>query len=633
MTNSLPWFLAKGAEKVYLEDVPFAVLDFETTNLEKGSALNPDNKIVLACWDIYEKGEVKRGYVFGDEYDMSPLLEDLKKVKFIVAQGAKFEMQWLHRCGLDLRDYLFYDTLMGAWVLDGNRQEERNLNALAARLGLSGKVGLVDKLIKAGLCPSKIKREWLLDYCQVDLDLTTAVFKGQLKDLEKNKQLHLVHTRNLTAACLATMEFAGLILDKEAVDREYKITVERREVAATKLYEITGGINLSSPKQLAGFIYDELGFKVPKNYSGKEITTDSGARSTRADTLALLVAKNDRQREFLHWYKEFNKADSLITKNLEFFKGVCDEYGCKFYGSFNLGIAGTHRLTSSGRPLLFRGAKKARGIQLQNIPREFKSLFWSGMDGRVVVEGDGAQLEFRVATDLGRDDVGLSEIAGDVDVHTITADYLLAHGFPGFSSISPKERRQGSKAFTFKPLYGGAFGHRAVVEYCEFFKEKYVGIAKEQWSWAMEAVNTKKHITPYGMIFYWPGTRPTGNGRVTNQTQIYNYPVQGFATGEIIPIALVHFWHRSRGTSIELFVTIHDSIGARVNDEEVELSKQLLRQSLTDDVYRYLREVYNYEFVTPLGVGVKASRNWGTADVECIWNVAPDGTIISYKEK
>lgn len=629
----LPWFLTKGAEKVYLEDVAYVVLDFETTNLEKGSALNPDNRIVLACWDLYEKGEVKRGYVFGDEYDMSPLLEDLKKVKFIVAQGAKFEMQWLHRCGLDLRDYLFYDTLMGAWVIDGNLKKDRNLNALAARIGLSGKVSLVDKLIKAGVCPSKIKREWLLDYCQVDLDLTTAVFRDQLKQLDKNNQLHLVHTRNLTAACLATMEFAGLILDKEAVDKEYKITAERREQAAARLYELTGGINLSSPKQLAEFIYVELGFKVPKGFNGKEITTKSGALSTKADTLALLKARNEKQREFLHWYKEFNKADSLITKNLEFFKGVCEEYGCKFYGSFNLGIAGTHRLTSGGRPLLLRGAKKPRGIQLQNIPREYKRLFCADGPGRVVVEGDAAQLEFRVAADLGRDAVAATEIANDTDVHSITAEYLTLRGYPGFDVLTHKERRQGSKAFTFKPMYGGAFGHKAVVDYCEFFKEKYKGIAAAQWGWAMEAVNTKKQVTPYGMIFYWPGTRNTGNGRVTSQTQIYNYAVQGLATGEIIPIALVHFWHRSRGTSIETFITIHDSIGARVNDEEVELSKQLLRQSLTDDVYRYLREIYNYEFVTPLGVGVKASRNWGTADVECIWNVAPDGTIISYKEK
>jgi DNA polymerase I-like protein with 3'-5' exonuclease and polymerase domains len=121
-------------------------------------------------------------------------------------------------------------------------------------------------------------------------------------------------------------------------------------------------------------------------------------------------------------------------------------------------------------------------------------------------------------------------------------------------------------------------------------------------------------------------------GYITNTTQIYNYPVQGFATGEIIPIALVHFWHRAAPYRIRIFTTIHDSIGAIVHKDDVEVCKQLLKESLTADVYRYLREIYEYEFVTPLGVGVKASRNWGTASTESIWNVFPDGTF-TFKEK
>lgn len=563
---------------------------------------------------------------------MSPLLEDIKKAKFTVAQNSKFEMQWLQRAGLELRDHLFYDTFLGAWVLDGNIKKERSLDALARRIGMGAKQAITSKLIGMGVCPSRIRKSWLLEYCQRDLDMTYAVFLSQVRQLQKNNQLHLVHTRNLTAACLASIEFEGLILDADAVEKEYLRVAEQRQQASEQLHLITGGINLSSPKQLGEFIYDTLDFKVPRGYNGKEILTGTGARSTASATLDLLVAKTDKQKEFLHWYREFNKADSLLTKNLTFFRGVCREYGGKFYGSFNLGIAGTHRLTSSGRPLLFAGEKKTKGVQLQNIPRDNKRLFWSGDDEWSVVEGDGAQLEFRVAADLGRDKVAYHEIATDVDVHTITADFLKDHGYPTFNTISAKERRQGSKQYTFKPLFGGGAGHPSVVKYCEFFKQKYPGIANEQSLWTMEAVNKGRHRTPYGMIFYWPGTKVERSGRVTNMTQIVNYPIQGLATGEIIPIALVHFWHRSRGTSIRIFCTIHDSIAARTKNEEVELCKQLMKTSLTDDVFRYLREVYNYEFVTPLGVGVKASRNWGTAKLESIWNVNPDGTF-TYKEK
>ena len=47
--------------------------------------------------------------------------------------------------------------------------------------------------------------------------------------------------------------------------------------------------------------------------------------------------------------------------------------------------------------------------------------------------------------------------------------------------------------------------------------------------------------------------------------------------------------------------------------------------SLTADVYRFLREVYGYEFSVPLGVGVKVARNWAQTKIEESWNVWPDG--------
>lgn len=631
--TQLPWFLDKDSQHVYDSDEEYLVLDFETTNKDKGSALTADNRIVLACWDRYRKDTLLESkYVFGDEYALDALLDDIRSVKFVVAQNSKFEMQWLKRAGLDLRTVLFYDTMLGAWVLDGNRPFERNLDALAARIGVAGKGGLVSTLIGVGMCPSTIRQDWLLKYCKQDVAITQKVFRNQVNMLAMAEQLHLVHTRNLTAAVLADIEFEGMTLDPVAVQQEYDSTYAEWRASNEELYKQTGGINLASPKQVGDFLFNVLKFRVPSDQRGNPMLTGKGVPSTSADALSRLVAKSAGQVAFLEAYKRFNKLDSLLSKCLVFFKGVCDEYGCKFFGSFNLGRAGTHRLTSSGRSLLFSTEKKPRGIQLQNVPREYKRLFWSGDEDWEVVEGDGAQLEFRVAADLGRDPVAMHEIATDVDVHTITADFLKEHGHPGFDTMTAKERRQDSKAFTFKPLYGGGSGSDAVVAYCEFFKEKYKDIADTQYSWALGAIGSKMHRTPYGMTFYWPGTKMNRGGYITNTTQIYNYPVQGFATGEIIPIALVHFWHRSAGLPIRIFTTIHDSIGAIVRKDTVQQCKELLKQSLTDDVYRYLREIYDYEFVTPLGVGVKSSRNWGTATTESVWNVFPDGTF-TFKEK
>ena len=633
MTEVVSPFLEKGAEFTYVNpNSTFMVLDFETTNLDKGDPLNADNQLVLACWDIHTAEGVVRKHRFGDEYDMQELLDDINEVDFLVAQFSKFEMQWLKRIGLELRDVLVYDTMLGAWVLDGNRSNPRNLDALADRYNLKGKQSLVSALIKAGVCPSVIKREWLLEYCEDDLSVTYDVFVRQRLQLQAAGQLHLVHTRNLTAAVLADIEFEGLVLDPVAVQEEYaKVNAQLLE-AGEKLYELTGGINMSSPKQVSEYLFETLKFKIPRDHRGKEMLTGKGVPSTAAAAIAALKPTNAKQREFLQWYEQYNTADTLLSKTLTFMLNVCKENDCKFYGSFNLGIAGTHRLTSSGRPILFKGEKKPKGIQLQNIPRQYKRLFWSGHEDWLVAEGDGAQLEFRVAADLGRDAVAMQEIKDDADVHTVTADFLLEHGYPGFAECSAKDRRQESKQYTFKPLYGGKSGHSSVVEYCQFFTEKSADIARTQGDWAFTALQTGKQVTPYGMVFYWPGTTMSRSGYISNTTQIYNYPVQGFATGEIIPIALIHFWHRSRNHRIRIFTTIHDSIGVYVHKDETEICKELFKVSLTDDVFRYLRDIYNYEFITPLGVGAKVSRNWGVADKESIWNVNPDGTY-TFKEK
>lgn len=634
----LPWFLGKNSHLAYTENVPYIVLDWETTNLEYGSALNENNRLVLGCWLLVSpEGWTSQRYVFGDEFDMQKLLDDIAYVNgrkgFVVAHNAKFELQWLKRCGLDLRSTLAYCTQLGQWVLDGNTGlGDRSLNAVAARYGLGSKNDLVSKLIDAGVCPSGIRRDWLLKYCQQDVELCHEVFLIQRQRLLERRQLHLAHVRNLTCSVLADIEFEGMSLDKEAVKQEYEKTKAEWKEASEKLYTLTGGINLASPKQVAAFLFDELKFAPPLDYGGRPMLTKTGNASTGADALARLVAKTDKQREFLEVYGRFNKLDSLLTKNLVFFKKVCDEYDGKFYGIFNQGVAGTHRLSSSGRPLLFDGEKKTKGAQLQNLPRQYKSLFWSGDEDWFIGEADGAQLEFRVAADLGHDPVAVEMISTGGDVHTDTATVFVDWNssnpddpHPDFIGKDYKSGRQPAKPQTFKPLYGGKGNHPAEKEYCLFFKDKYKGIAKTQEGWTHLVLNNKQLRTPYGMIFYWPDTVMKRGGYITNTTQIYNYPVQGFATGEIIPIALIHFWHRIAGHRIRVFTTIHDSIGSRVHKDEVEAYKEISKVSLTTDVYRFLEEVYDYKFVVPLGVGVKVSRNWAQTKTEYSWNVWPDG--------
>lgn len=530
--NQLPWFLTKPSTlDVYRnKSASYVVLDFEASG--RVGPVHPDADLVLACWTVVTPVSRTNKYHWGDEYSMQELLEDIKKAQFLVAQNAKYELQWLRRCGLELRDVLVWCTYLAQWVLDGNQSLPRSLAALAERHNTPRKMDLIAKLWDTGIDTKDIPKSWLLEYCQRDVETTHAIFLKQRKQVYELSLQHLVLQRCLTCACLADIEFNGMTLDPQRVEEELARVEQGLREWGDKLRELSGGINLASTKQLGVFLYETLGFSVPKDHKGKPMKTDSGGYPTAAPVLAKLVPTNDIQAEFLSAYKQYNKLDSLLTKNLNFFAGVCRHNGCTFRAVFNQGITQTHRLSSSGIPHLFPGAKKSSSVQFQNLPREYKKLFWSGDEDFLLGEADGSQLEFRVAADLGGDEVAYEMIKSKGDVHTDTAkvfvDWNATHPdnpHPDFVGKDYKTGRQSAKAQTFKPLYGGNGAHPAEREYCEFFREKYKQIAETQRNWALSVLNHKQLRTPYGMLFYWPDTKMERSGHITNSTSIYNYPV------------------------------------------------------------------------------------------------------------
>ena len=119
--DGLPEFLENPDPSLLLTD-NYIVVDFETTNLDKGSPLNPMNDLVLAEWYTPERGYV---YKFGGEFDMHELIKACESADIIVAHNSKFELQWLDRCGLDLRKVLPYCTLLGECVLYGNKLQTK----------------------------------------------------------------------------------------------------------------------------------------------------------------------------------------------------------------------------------------------------------------------------------------------------------------------------------------------------------------------------------------------------------------------------------------------------------------------------------------------------------------------------
>jgi DNA polymerase I-like protein with 3'-5' exonuclease and polymerase domains len=628
----LPWFLGPKGLEALRQKKHYVVLDFENS---LGFATTPGTHLVLACWYVVKDGEVKKKYKFADEYAMKELLEDLDAADFMVAHNAKYETEWLMRCGYDTRKLLVFCTQTGEWVILGNNPDRLplDLDGIAERRLNANKDQLGKSLIRDwAVCPAVTPRSWLLKYCAQDVDLTYRIFLQQHAEITELALWHIALARMLVIPVLADIELAGLELDKEKVDAEYERQKQIRDEAAVALDAVTGGINLNSRPQLATFLYDKLQFPEVTDHKGNVIKTDGGARATSEDVLLKLIPYTPEQEDFLLKFKAYQKANTLLSKTLEFLRKVCEFNGSKFYGSIKQGRTATHRFASGGIGMIFPGDKKESKIQLQNIPRQYKCLFTAHEDDWLVREDDGAQLEFRVGAELGHEPVAIAEIEAGVDIHAFTRQVMRAADHPDFRGLDDKAARQEAKPHTFQPLYGGRGQLPAENAYADEWAKKYPQLTRTQENWCLEVVASKKLRTPYGMIFYWPRARMYPSGRTNVRTEVFNFPVQGFATAEIIPIALVYYWHRIKELRCQLFNTVHDSIISRVHKDDNEAVAAVAKQALTYDVYQFLRDVYNYEFTVPLGVGSKTSKHWGTAKTEQVWDVWSDGRE-RYQEK
>ena len=252
---------------------------------------------------------------------------------------------------------------------------------------------------------------------------------------------------------------------------------------------------------------------------------------------------------------------------------------------------------------------------MQNMPRggtfPVKRVFKSRWDGGEIMEADFAQLEFRVAAFLSQDKTAIDEVTTGFDVHSYTAQVITDAG----QTIS----RQEAKAHTFAPLYGASgFGRTpAEAAYYEQFTKKYSGIGKWHKELAREALATGKIKTPSGREFSFPDVTRRANGTVTFFTQIKNFPVQSFATADIVPISLIYIDKLLGVNQMQSCIvnTVHDSLVIDVHPKEKDKVLRIIHAA-NDRLLAIVNKKWKLDFNVPLLLEAKIGPNWlDTKDV------------------
>ncbi len=339
-----------------------------------------------------------------------------------------------------------------------------------------------------------------------------------------------------------------------------------------------------------GLIYSNLnkvaGFK--QEPVGVSEVADGGFKTDR-DTLKKISMRSEGDlKEFVDLIIRYNAIDTYLNT---FVNGMRDHVHADsiLHPKFMQCVTATGRLSS-------------RDPNFQNQPRgntfPIRKVITSRFDGGKIMEIDFSQLEFRTAVFLAQDKQGMKDIEDGVDVHQFTADTI------GVS-------RQDAKAHTFKPLYGGMSGTEDQKRYYKAFLDKYKDIAKWHEDLQSNAIQYKKIKTPSGREYAFPYAQRQAWGGSSYSTQIKNYPVQGFATADVVPIACINAYNLMKENDVKslLINTVHDSIVADIYPGEEDKMADILDLA-TLNVIDSLKSYYDIDFNVPLDTETKIGYDW-----------------------
>ena len=121
--------------------------------------------------------------------------------------------------------------------------------------------------------------------------------------------------------------------------------------------------------------------------------------------------------------------------------------------------------------------------------------------------------------------------------------------------------------------------------------------------------------TPSGREFSFPDVQRRMNGTVSFFTQIKNYPVQSFATADIVPIVLIHMENLLANYKSCIVNSVHDSVVVDIHPDEITQVLYLIKL-LNSSLQSIIENQFNIQFNVPLLLEAKIGDNWlDTKDV------------------
>jgi len=574
-----------------------------------------------------------------------------------------------------------WDTQIAAYILSGQRDKITSLDDLCRLYSVPTKKGAghaaITTMFDKGLGADHADPDELVSYLEHDLESTGRVALAQMKEAT-DQQFNLIIQMGEALKAVQECEWNGMAVNKEAVETiQIELilqTITTQNDALEKFKEIhpdaieflkwkpdaLGSNQVISSVLFGGRIEyvakEEDGlFKsgkkkgqvrmknVPKTIKFPGYLVPTGiTEATKVRTKAGdIVYKVDedvldkieglpelplRVGEMFH---SLLKVKKFIKANSTYYENFLDmEINGIIHHTLHQCITATGRL-SSAKP------------NMQNVPANtdnpllhVKSVIHSRYEDGVIVEIDFKQLEVCTLAWLTQDPQLIADIREGRDVHNEV-------GRQCGLDMSDKQRRRDVKAIVFAMIYGAGVNGIAkssglprplVKDVIGAFYERYSTVQGfyKHLTKAVEEKGARVDLItrgPAGPEHLFEMVSPTGRTYMFHQdpfrpgpkyTQLRNYPVQGTATADIVPMVMAEVANVLRNMDethkVHLITQTHDSVTLDCYNEDD--AKHAVRE-LQYKVFRNIEDLINEKFPgiewnIPLTIEVEIGPDWGS---------------------
>ncbi|MCR5217938.1 DNA polymerase I [Treponema sp.] len=513
----------------------------------------------------------------------------------LVMHNGKFDLEVLKCNGLkeEASCHLF-DTMIAAWLINPSESGKSpySLESLGENyLGLKG-IEFSD-IVPKGSTFADIPLEEAVPYGAEDADFTFKLYKLFEPVIEKAGLHDLFYGMEMKILpILASMESAGIHLDKKALDeygKELKKLIEEKEKG---IYQAAGHeFNIASTKQLQQVLFEEQGLtgskKTKTGYSTDTAVLEELSDSTDNPLPALIL--------------EYRSYTKLLNTYVETLPLLADKES-RVHTSFMQTGTATGRLSS-------------KEPNLQNIPvrdengRRIRSAF-TAIPGTVLISADYAQIELVILSHLSGDKNLSQSFIDGTDVHKATA--ALIYGIKP-EEVSPEQRRF-AKTVNFGVMYGmSAFrlakelgiSRTEAKNFIDQYFNTYSGV-KAFIDNTIEDARSKGYVeTITGRRRYVNELRNTNKMIQQSGERIaVNSPIQGSAA-DIVKKAMIDVNEelKKQKLPVKMLLQVHDELIFECPDDEESIKKAITL--ITDKME------HTFKLNVPLRVSVEYGKNWG----------------------